>query len=214
MLSGIEPPTGHRFLIQTGHLCGRTLLLCVLSLSQSTIAESSGPRPVMGAHVLHGSSMTIAAPVEKAPSDSAISQLSSATNHLAISYARGLCVNKDAKMALRIFMSLAMDGYTPAMVNVGVLYESGLTGHRDRELAYAWVRAALTLGVPDEDVDATLYKLGYIAARLGSRKTAKAELAARRIALTVAEQMTHRNDPQFANKPIRASIARLRRDGL
>jgi len=109
-------------------------------------------------------------------------------------------------MALRIFKSLAMDGYTPAMVNVGVLYESGLTGHRDRGLAYAWVRAALTLGVPDEEVDATLYKLGFIAARLGSRRTAKAELAARRIALTIAEQLARRDDPQIDSRPFRASI--------
>jgi TPR repeat protein len=113
-----------------------------------------------------------------------------------------LGINKDAKMALKIVMCLAVDGYTPAMVNVGVLYESGLAGHRDRELAYAWVRATLTLGVPDEDVDATLYKLGFIAAaRLGSRRTARAELAARRIALTIAEQLARRDDPQIDSQP-------------
>jgi len=145
-------------------------------------------------------SRPIGAVGEETSQNSSTSDLYGAMNHLAIRYARGLGVSKDAKMAFRLFMSLAMDGYTPAMVNIGILYESGLAGHRNRQLAYAWVRAALIVGVPDANVDAAVYKLGFLAARLGSRKTAKAERAARRIALAIAEQIA-RADNRNSDSP-------------
>jgi TPR repeat protein len=178
-------------MIRASRLCGGVILLCAVSTAQSTHAEyeRSSPSKVAVAAILSKDSRPIGAVGEETSQNSSTSDLYGAMNHLAIRYARGLGVSKDAKMAFRLFMSLAMDGYTPAMLNIGILYESGLAGHRNRQLAYAWVRAALIVGVPDANVDAAVYKLGFLAARLGSRKTAKAERAARRLALAIAEQI-------------------------
>jgi TPR repeat protein len=199
MLNGKEftRRRGTRMMIRARRLCGGVILLCAVSIAQSTHAEyersSPGKVAVAVARIPSKDPRPIAALGKETSRSSSTNDLYGAMNHLAIRYARGLGVSKDAKMAFRLFMSLAMDGYTPAMVNIGILYESGLAGHRNRQLAYAWVRAALIVGVPDANVDAAVYRLGFLAARLGSRKTAKAERAARRIALAIAEQ-TARSD--------------------
>lgn len=106
-------------------------------------------------------------------------------NHLGIMYAQGRGVPKSAKLATKLFRQLAMDGYTPAMVNLGTLYERGSAGPRDHRRAYAWIRAALALGVPKKDYDVTLFKLGMIAVHLGTGQTTSAE----RLALVIINRI-------------------------
>jgi hypothetical protein len=109
----------------------------------------------------------------------------SALNLLGIRYAKGEGVKKNARMAMRFFLRSAMQGYTPAMANIGTLYEIGATGHRNFHRAYAWVRTALAFGVPEEDHDATVLKLGMIAARLGRDNIGGAERLAGAIATRI-----------------------------
>ena len=111
-------------------------------------------------------------------------------NRLGIMYARGRGVPKSEKLATKLFRQLAMDGYTPAMVNLGTLYERGRAGRRDHRQAYAWIRAALALGVPKEDYDATLFKLGMIAVHLGTGQTTSAE----RLALAIIDRIGERRE--------------------
>jgi TPR repeat protein len=123
-----------------------------------------------------------------------------AINRLGIQYARGRGVPKDYKLAFRMFRQLALDGYTPGMVNLGTLYEMGPIGLRNHRRAYAWIRAALALGVPEQDYDATLFKLGVIAGRLGAAKVSGAE----RLAMSIIENvMSHAESPaeQYADIP-------------
>ena len=91
-----------------------------------------------------------------------------------------------------------MEGYTPAMVNLGTIYELGLASRPDHSRAYAWIRAALTLGVPEEDRDATNFKLGIIAARLGTAQTRAAERLATGIIQTVVVHC-ERGDKQYTD---------------
>jgi Sel1 repeat len=113
-----------------------------------------------------------------------------AVNRLAIRYARGRGVAKNYNLAFKLFRELALDGYTPGMVNLGILYELGPTGRRDHRRAYAWIRAALALGVPKDDYDATLVKFGMVAGMLGREKTRSAE----RLAASIAEAVTSQCD--------------------
>src|ERR1700751_4654759 len=82
----------------------------------------------------------------------------STLNLLGIRYARGQGVNRDPTLAMRLFLLSALNGYTPAMANVGTLYETGAAGRPNQYRAYAWVRAALSFGIPEEDHDATILK--------------------------------------------------------
>jgi hypothetical protein len=109
-------------------------------------------------------------------------------NRLGIMYARGRGVPRSARLATKLFRQLAMDGYTPAMVNLGTLYERGRAGRRDHRQAYAWIRAALALGVPKEYYDVTLFKLGMIAVHLGTGQTTSAE----RLALAIIDGIGER----------------------
>jgi TPR repeat protein len=111
-----------------------------------------------------------------------------AVNRLAIMYARGRGLPKKPRLALKLFRTMAMEGYTPAMLNLGTIYELGLASRRDHPRAYAWIRAALTLGVPEKDRDATNFKLGMIAARLGTAQTRAAERLATGIIQAVVVQ--------------------------
>jgi TPR repeat protein len=117
-----------------------------------------------------------------------------AVNHLAIMYARGRGVPKKPRLALKLFRIMAMEGYTPAMVNLGTIYELGLASRLDHLRAYAWIRAALTLGVPEDDRDATNFKLGMIAARLGTAQSRAAERLATRIIQAVVAQCERGGD--------------------
>ena len=108
-------------------------------------------------------------------------------NLLGIRYAKGEGVKKNAGMAMRFFLRSAMQGYTPAMANIGALYERGKMGHRNLHGAYAGVRAALSFGVPEEDHDATVFKLGMIAARLSPDNIGGAERLAAAIASWIVD---------------------------
>jgi hypothetical protein len=111
----------------------------------------------------------------------------SALNLLGIRYAKGQGVKKNPGIAMRLFLRSAMQGYTPAMANLGTLYEIGAVGHPNLRRAYAWVRAALSFGVPEEDHDATVMKLGMIAARLDPNDIARAEGLAGAIASRIVD---------------------------
>ena len=111
----------------------------------------------------------------------------STLNLLGIRYAKGRGVKRDPRLAMRFFLLSALSGYTPAMANVGTLYETGATGRPNQHRAYAWVRAALSFGVPGKDPDATVLKLGMIAARLGSKQIGAAERLAGSIATRVVQ---------------------------
>jgi TPR repeat protein len=115
-----------------------------------------------------------------------------AINHLGIRYARGRGVAKDSRAALKMFKMLALEGYTPGMVNLGIAYELGLSGRRDHRRAYAWIRAALVLGVPQDDYDATVFKLGIIVGKLGIARLGSADRLAAGI---VDEIMSRRKAP-------------------
>jgi TPR repeat protein len=122
-------------------------------------------------------------------------------NRLGIMYARGRGVPKSSRLAAQIFRQLAMDGYTPAMVNLGTLYERGAAGRRDHRQAYAWIRAALALGVPKKDYDATLFKLGMIAAHLGTAHMTSAE----RLTLAIIARIGDRG--QRSSSPYEDTVA-------
>jgi TPR repeat protein len=77
------------------------------------------------------------------------------------------------------------------MVNLGTIYELGLAGRRDHRRAYAWILAGLTLGLPEKDRDATVFKLGMIAAGLGTKQTRTAERLATSITEFIAVQCDH-----------------------
>jgi TPR repeat protein len=111
----------------------------------------------------------------------------SALNTLGIRYAKGQGVKRNPGMAMRFFLRSAMRGYTPAMANMGTLYEIGALGNPNMYRAYAWVRAALSFGVPVEDHDATVLRLGMIAARLGSANIDAAERLAGVISSQIVE---------------------------
>jgi hypothetical protein len=117
-----------------------------------------------------------------------------AMNSLAIRYARGRGVTKDYRAAARLFRQSAVQGYAPAMANLGTIYEMGAIGRRDYNAAYAWVRAALSFGVPEEDHDATVYKLGLIASRFSPGQVVRAEELARDIADKISQQCGHPAD--------------------
>jgi TPR repeat protein len=90
-------------------------------------------------------------------------------------------------LAMRLFLRAAIQGYTPAMANLGTLYEIGAIRHADFRRAYAWVRAALSFGVPEEDHDETVLKLWMIAARLAPERIESAERLADAIATRIVE---------------------------
>lgn len=111
----------------------------------------------------------------------------SALNQLGIRYAKGQGVTRNRELAMRFFLRSAIRGYTPAMANLGTLYEIGAKKPSDFQRAYAWVRTALSFGVPEEDHDATMLKLGMIAARLGPDRIESAERLAESIATRIVE---------------------------
>jgi len=98
-----------------------------------------------------------------------------AMNGLGMMYALGRGVGKNYGMALDLFRRAALQGQVPGMVNVGLLYDrhTNLPGHSIS--AYAWLRAALSFGVPDEDRDAIIFRLGMIASRIGEPNAERAE---------------------------------------
>jgi TPR repeat protein len=108
-------------------------------------------------------------------------------NLLGIKFAEGEGVSKNPQIAVKLFWESAMQGYTPAMANLGTLYEKGGAGRPDLRRAYAWLRAAAFFGVPKESRDSTMFRLGMLAERLGRRKIIAAERLASNIAARVIE---------------------------
>ena len=116
-----------------------------------------------------------------------------AMNRLGIMYVRGRGVAKNYGVALRLFRQSALQGYAPAMVNLGTMYQLGAGGHRSYRRAYAWLRVALSFGVPEGDRDATVFRLGMVASKIGPTNATRAE----RLAGDIAEQITKKcNYPQ------------------
>ena len=125
----------------------------------------------------------------------------SALNLLGIRYAKGQGVERNPRLAMRFFLRSAIQGYTPAMANLGTLYEIGAKRHSDFRRAYAWVRAALWFGVPEEDRDETVLKLWMIAARLGPERIESAERLADVVAIRIIEscKCSPGQEPQWAS---------------
>ena len=74
-----------------------------------------------------------------------------AMNGLGMMYALGRGVDKNYEMARDLFRRAALQGQVPGMVNVGLLYDRHTNQPGHSISAYAWLRAALSFGVPDED---------------------------------------------------------------
>jgi TPR repeat protein len=74
-----------------------------------------------------------------------------AMNGLGMMYALGRGVCKNYAIALDLFRRSALQGQVPGMVNVGLLYDRHTTSPGHSVSAYAWLRTALSFGVPDED---------------------------------------------------------------
>jgi TPR repeat protein len=166
-------------------ICTYGLLMCGLAGARSAVAEcDEGIVPLVSSEQSQGVSATHSSP-------GAGLQGREALNRLAIMYARGRGLPRKPRLALKLFRTLAVEGYAPAMVNLGTIYELGLAGRRDHRLAYAWIRAGLTVGVAEQELDATVFKLGTIAARLGKTQTYAAERLATSISEAIAVQCEH-----------------------
>src|SRR5207253_4964018 len=113
-----------------------------------------------------------------------------AMNMLGVMYAQGLGVTRDRRNAIKLFGQSAYLGCSSAMVNLGALYAAGKGVKQDNTLAYAWLIAALAVGVPAEQHDATVYTLGMAAARLGPNQLSRAQGLARKIAVTIASRQS------------------------
>jgi hypothetical protein len=125
---------------------------------------------------------------ESAWSSCSVELKMSALNLLGIRYAKGRGVKKNPRLAMRFFLRSAIQGYTPARANLGTRYEIGATGHADFRRAYAWVRAALSFGVPEKDHDDTVLKLWVIAQRLDPGRIESAERLADVIGIEIVER--------------------------
>jgi Sel1 repeat len=173
-------------------LAGLWVLICSLSAAAPFSPESSTPTgPVSVRTSIMKSERTLDFPgvlsVTNSRSSTVEQNSLSNLNLLGIRYAKGNGVERNPGIAMRLFLRSAMQGYTPAMANLGTLYETGAMGHPNFQRAYAWVRAALSFGVPEEDHDATVLKLGMIAARLDPRQISRSEGLAQVIAARVVD---------------------------
>jgi TPR repeat protein len=96
-----------------------------------------------------------------------------AMNSLGVMHDSGTGVTQSHATALKLFQRSAQQGYAPAMVNLGNMYASGEGVKKDNVQAYAWLSAALSVGVP-EARDGVLFQLGMVAARLNAKQLARA----------------------------------------
>jgi TPR repeat protein len=159
------------------------------------IVRRSGPYELIGTLMFGGLLAAAPAPAAASESDEAANciclaaapDVPSSLNHLGISYATGAQGKRNPRLAMRFFLGSAMKGYTPAMANLGTLYQMGALGRPNFPRAYAWVRVALSFGVPEEDHDATVMKLGMIAARLAPSEIDRSEKIAETIAARILE---------------------------
>jgi TPR repeat protein len=98
-----------------------------------------------------------------------------AMNGLGMMYALGRGVGQNYGTALDLFRRAGLQGQVPGMVNVGLLYDRHTNRPDHSVFAYAWLRAALSFGVPDEDRDSIVFRLGMIASRIGETNASRAE---------------------------------------
>jgi TPR repeat protein len=117
-----------------------------------------------------------------------------AMNTLGLMYTQGLGVTRNRRKAMKLFEQSAYLGCSSAMLNLGIQYAAGKGVKHDNRLAYAWLSAALSFGVPAEEHDATVYILGITAARLGRNQLARAEELARKIAATIVNHQPRTPD--------------------
>jgi TPR repeat protein len=112
-----------------------------------------------------------------------------AMNGLGMMYALGRGVAQNYDTARELFRRAALKGQVPGMVNVGLLYDrhSNRPGHSIS--AYAWLRAALSFGVPDEDRDAIIFRLGMIASRIGEANAARADRLASSLVQDIGQRV-------------------------
>ena len=129
-----------------------------------------------------------------------------AINMLGVMYAQGLGVTRDRRNAMKLFGQSAYLGCSSAMVNLGTLYAAGRGVKRDNAVAYAWLIAALAVGVPAELRDATVYTLGMTAARLGPNQVSRAQEQARKIAVTIASRTVGAPDRKSDQARLRSMI--------
>jgi hypothetical protein len=78
-------------------------------------------------------------------------------------------------------------------------------GRRDHRRAYAWIRAALALGVPQDDYDATVFKLGIVVGKLGIARLGSAD----RLATGIVEEIISRRKSQAQVHAQDAAIAKF-----
>src|SRR6266478_4330824 len=71
-----------------------------------------------------------------------------AQNKLGAMYNDGLGVAQDQRKARDLFRQSAGQGYPPAMVNLGRMYTEAIGGERDEIRGFAWIQAAINVGVP------------------------------------------------------------------
>ena len=117
-----------------------------------------------------------------------------AMNGLGMMYALGRGVTKNYEMALELFRHAALQGQVPGMVNVGLLYDRHTNRPGHSISAYAWLRAALSFGVPDEDRDAIIFRLGMIASRIGETNAARGERLAGALIEDIGQRVGYPKD--------------------
>jgi TPR repeat protein len=163
-------------IVKSGFSVCSLVLVSLCMVLQPSVAECAPER-------------TIASPRQILPSAAGaeFDQELSALNLLGIRYAKGQGVKRNPGLAVRFFLRSAIEGYTPAMANIGTLYETGAIGQSDFQRAYAWVRAALRFDMHEEAHDETVLKLWMIAARLGPDRIQSAERLADAIATRIVE---------------------------
>ena len=129
-----------------------------------------------------------------------------AMNMLGVMYAQGLGVTRDRRNAVKLLGQSAYLGCSSAMVNLGVLHADGTGVKHDNTQAYAWLSAALAFGVSAELHDATVYKLGMTAARLGPDQLSRAQEQGRKIAAAIAGRQAGTPDRRPDQARLRSMI--------
>jgi len=93
-------------------------------------------------------------------------------------------VRRNLTRAKDLYLQSALQGYTPAMVNLGLLYIEALGVRRDDVRGYALVAAAVEMGIPDDMTKLASTEISEASGRLDSRRMAEAQFRARRLVAT------------------------------
>ena len=70
------------------------------------------------------------------------------------------------------------------MVNLGRMYAEAIGGKRDEIRGFAWIQAAINIGVPASMTELAYFELGAVTARLDRRQLARAQQLASRLPAT------------------------------